>query len=75
MTTYTARHGLIWAADSKNVRTVRDAEEALPHLLNMALTERDPDLAEAWIARLGDLVRATREAKGQAMSRPVEEAA
>lgn len=63
---YTARNGLIWAAASANVRTVREAEDALPHLLNMALTERDEDLAESWVVRLGDLVRATREARRQA---------
>lgn len=62
---YTARNGLIWALASANVRTVREAEEALPHLLNMAMTERDEDLAESWVVRLGDLVRATRQAKAQ----------
>lgn len=70
--TYTARHGLIWAFGSNNVRTVKDAEQALPHLLDMALTERDPDLAEAWVARLADLIRAVREAKEQARRNPVE---
>ena len=68
---YTARNGLIWAFASENVRTVREAEEALPHLLNMALTERDEGLAESWVVRLGDLVRATREAKAQAAIREI----
>lgn len=63
---YTARHGLIWATGGANVRTVSEANEALPILLQMAITERDGDLSEAWIARLGDLVRATREAANQA---------
>ena len=62
---YTARNGMIWAKGSKSVRTVREAEEALPHLLTMAMTERDEDLAESWVVRLGDLVRATRQAKAQ----------
>lgn len=62
---YTARNGLIWAAASANVRTVREAEECLQDLLNMALTERNEELAASWIARLGDLVRATREAQSQ----------
>lgn len=62
---YTARNGMIWAFASESVRTVREAEEALPHLLTMALTERDEGLAESWVVRLGDLVRATREARAQ----------
>jgi hypothetical protein len=72
---YTARNGLIWAFASENVRTVSEAEQALPHLLNMALTEHDEGLAESWIVRLGDLVRATREAKAQAAAKPLEIAA
>lgn len=65
---YTARNGMIWAFASESVRTVREAEEALPHLLTMAMTERDEDLAESWVVRLGDLVRATRQAKAQVAS-------
>lgn len=72
---YTARNGLIWATGGANVRTVSEAEQALPHLLNMALTERDEGLAESWVVRLGDLVRATREAKAQAAAKPLEIAA
>ena len=72
---YTARHGLIWAFASQNVRTVREAEEALPVLLQMAVSERDDDLSEDWIARIGDLVRAVREAKTQDRAEPVARAA
>lgn len=72
---YTARHGLIWASAGGNVRTIREATEALPVLLDMALSERDADLAASWIARLGDLTRAVREAKEQAVNQPLEQAA
>lgn len=72
---YTARHGLIWAAASKNVRTLAEATEAAPHLLDMALTELDADLAQAWSDRLTDLISAIREAKAQIANQPQEIAA
>jgi len=69
---YTARHGLVWSASGANVRTVREAEAAAPQLLDMAITERNPDLSAMWMDQLASLVLAIREAK---TASPVESAA
>lgn len=69
---YTARHGLVWSASDSNVRTVLEAEAAAPQLLDMAITERNPDLSAIWMDQLASLVLAIREAK---TAEPVEPAA
>lgn len=68
---YEARHGLIWTKAGANVRTVLEAEAAAPHLLDMAITERNPDLSQMWLAQLADLVVAIRAAKTQEAANPV----
>ena len=62
---YFALNGQVHATGSGNVRSVENATDALSALLDMALTERDDDLAADWVARLADLVTATREARRQ----------
>ena len=72
---YTARHGMIWSAAGANVRTVLEAEAAAPHLLDMAITERSPDLSAMWVDQLASLILAIRDAKEQERAAPLEIAA
>lgn len=63
---YEARHGLIWSAGGGSVRSITEAEAALPAMIDLALTERERDLSGSWLLQLCDLISAIRDARRQA---------
>ena len=73
--TYTARCGIVWGGGDVIPMTITQAEKAAADLLELAIPEHDDTYSAEWVCHLPTLVAAIREAKGQAMSRPVEEIA
>lgn len=71
---YTARCAIVWQNDTLPM-TIWQAEQAAQGLLELAITEHDEAYSAEWVSHLAPLVNAIRQAKGQAVSRPVEEIA
>lgn len=55
--------GYIICLANHRVRTVAEAEAAIPHMADIAITAPTDELAERDFQQLCDLIRATREAR------------
>lgn len=69
--TYLAEGGMVVARHSGRQQSPERAREALGYLIDDALTCRHPDILEADLRMIGDMIRAIREAEAVALGRPV----